>query len=373
MLNLFREDEAPVTGEEAWMVARRLLVSSLNKGIIPSWEDFFHELPVLGRVEDIESIKIHFTRLIEWPFLEEILAGSGNEYFFHSPSSSQILLPDNSKCPISIPLNEDDWQLWLEILSVHFLQNWNVQNPFVSFHAKLFGKNYRLSLIHGSTSPNNQSKLIIRSLSQSPFPLSSFGETGLLKGLIREKKNFIVSGSTGSGKTSLLTSLIEFVDATEHLVILEDTFEILTPHPYQTRLLSGDSQQTSLKSYLAYSLRLSPDRIILGEMRSHEVVPFLMAMNTGHRGLMGTVHASSAVDALNRVALLFSIYGGEASLNYEKVMELLCRNLEYVVFMEKKKVREIIKVLGADRGTPFFESVLNATLPPPAEVAEYLK
>ena len=106
---------------------------------------------------------------------------------------------------------------------------------------------------------------------------------------------------------------------------------------------------------MSYSLRLSPDRILLGEMRSHEVVPFLMAMNTGHRGLMGTIHSSSAADALHRAALLFSLYGGEAQLNFDKVMELLCRNLEYVVFMENKKVKEVIKILGSDKGTPFFE------------------
>jgi Flp pilus assembly CpaF family ATPase len=90
-------------------------------------------------------------------------------------------------------------------------------------------------------------------------------------------------------------------------------------------------------------------------MRSHEVVPFLMAMNTGHKGLMGTIHASSAVDALHRIALLFSLYAGEANLSFEKVMELICRNLEYVVFMENKKVKEVIKVLGSDKGTPFYE------------------
>ena len=92
-------------------------------------------------------------------------------------------------------------------------------------------------------------------------------------------------------------------------------------------------------------------------MRSHEVVSFLLAMNTGHRGLMGTIHASSAVDCLYRIALLFTLYAGEHGLNYERVMELVCRNLEYVVFMEDKKVKEVIKILGADKGTPFFETI----------------
>ena len=87
-----------------------------------------------------------------------------------------------------------------------------------------------------------------------------------------------------------------------------------------------------------------------------------MAMNTGHKGLMGTLHASSASDALNRVALLFTLYAGEANLAFEKVMELICRNLEYVVFMENKKVKEVIKIMGSDKGIAFYEDVLNEDL-----------
>jgi type IV secretion system protein VirB11 len=357
MLGLFKEEELPLERSQLWVSARRLLNSSLNKGIIPSWKGFMKELPLVNNEEDLDHLKNQFIELTEWTFLKNILDKPGNEFFFHSTSASQRLLANGEKESVEVPLQEEDWQLWLEILSVKFHQNWNVQNPFVSFYAELFGRHYRLSLIHESTSPHKISKLMMRNLSATPFPLHSFGETEILPELIKAKKNFLIAGSTGSGKTSLLTSLLELVEKNEHLVILEDTFEILSRHDYQTRLLSGESTQTSLKSYLAYSLRLSPDRIILGEMRSHEVVPFLMAMNTGHKGLMGTVHASSAVDALHRVALLFSIYGGEANLDFTKVMELLCRNLEYVVFTENKKVKEVIKILGSDRGTPFFEII----------------
>jgi type IV secretion system protein VirB11 len=355
MLSLFKDAEAPLQAEESWKAARRLLNSSLNKGIIPSWEEFFPELPVLVDAHDLALIKEHFMQITEWEFLSDVLKTQATEYFFHSPSTSQRLLLSGAKEKIELPIAEEDWQLWLEIMSIKFKQNWNVQSPFVSFYGELFGKSYRLSLIHASTSPLGRSKLMLRSLAGTPFPLSAYGAVKGLQGLIQEKKNFLVAGSTGSGKTSLLTSLVGEVGIEEHLVVLEDTFEILCGHPYATRLLAGNTSETSLKSYLAYSLRLSPDRIILGEMRSHEVVPFVMAMNTGHKGLMGTVHASSAVDALNRVALLFSIYGGEANLDFDKVMGLLCRNLEYVVFMENKQVKEVIKVLGSERGIPYFE------------------
>ncbi len=354
MLSLFKEN-IPAIETDALTRARQLLVGWLNKGLIPAWEEFFHELPVLESDRELEAIKENFTQLTTWPFLEEILTHEGTEFFFHSPTQSQRLSLSGEKSGISVPLNEEEWQLWLETISLKFHQNWNVENPFVSFYGDLFGKNYRLSLIHASSSPQGRSKLILRRLAGTPHPLEAFGETIEIQEFVKTKKNILIAGSTGSGKTSLLTSLLTLVSPEEHLVILEDTYEILSTHPHQTRFLSGNSPQTSLKSYLSYSLRLSPDRILLGEMRSHEVVPFLMAMNIGHRGLMGTIHASSAPDALHRAALLFSLYGGEAQLNFDKVMELLCRNLEYVVFMENKKIKEVIKILGSDHGTPFFE------------------
>lgn len=359
MLSLFKDAEIPLEREAALSLARNLLVSSLNKGIIPHWDQFFQELPVLNSAEDLEAIKDNFLMLTQSPFMEDIIKLEATEFFFHSPEFSQRMTYSGEKNHQPMPLHPADWQLWLEIISIKFKQNWNVQNPFCSFFGELYGKNFRFSMIHGSTSPGGISKLMLRSLSKKPHPLSSFGETDILADFIKDKKNVLIAGSTGSGKTSLLTSLLDFVEKDEHLVVLEDTYEIISEHAHQTRFLSGDSVQTSLRSYLAYSLRLSPDRIILGEMRSHEVVPFLMAMNTGHKGLMGTLHASSAADALNRVALLFTLYAGEANLAFEKVMELICRNLEYVVFIENKKVKEVIKIMGSDKGVPFFETILG--------------
>jgi type IV secretion system protein VirB11 len=359
MLGLFKE-EVSLNQEEAFVAAKRLLVSSLNKGLIPSWEHFFQELPVLDSVDCLDHIKQHFMTMIDWPFLEEILSLEATEFFFHSPEHTQRLLLSGQKENISVPLSVQDWQTWLEVVAIKYRQNWNIQQPFASFHAELFGKNYRLSLIHGSTAPDGKSKLILRSLAQAAFPLQTFGEDEHILPLVLQKKNILIAGSTGSGKTSLLSAMLEHIRRDEHLVILEDTYEIISSHPYQTRLLAADSPQKSLKSYLSYVLRLSPDRMVLGEMRSHEVVPFLLAMNTGHRGLLSTIHAASAPDALNRVALLFSLYGGEAGINYERVMELMCRNLEYVVFMEHKKVKEIIRVLGCDKGVPFFETVTGS-------------
>jgi len=363
MISLFETTQGPVSREQYLMAARFNLVSYLNKGVIPIWEEFQKELPEYSDQEIKRSVENNFQKLTKWSFLENILNLEGTEYFFHGPCYCQRLLADGQKENVELRLDEEDWQLWLEIMTIHFRKNWNVENPFVSFYAELFGCKYRLSFIHFSTSPVSTSKLVVRRLAGRPHGLKSFGETDLLEFLIQSKANFIVAGSTGSGKTSLLSSLIHTIDRREHLLILEDTFEISSEHPHQTRMLSGPMEQNSLKAYLTYGLRLSPDRIILGEMRSEEVVTFLLAMNTGHKGLMGTIHASSAADALERVALLFALYSGEARLELDKVMQLLCRNLQYVVYMENKKVKEVIQVLGSEKGVPFFTTDIEFDTP----------
>lgn len=354
MLSLFKEEIIPYNENEILLLMKTKLSSALNKGNIPTWDELYQELPILeGPV--YERTKAHFIELTKWTFLESIISKSYIEYFFHGPDDSQGIELSGNKVDIRINFTNEEWQLWLEVMAIKFKQNWNIKNPFCSFYGELNGAKFRFSLIHASTSPQKKSKLFLRSLSSKPHAISSFGANDDLINLIKNKKNILIAGSTGSGKTSLLNSCLDYINPSEHIVILEDTYEISTSQKFETRFLSGDTESTSLKSYLSYSLRLSPDRIILGEMRSHEVVPFLMAMNTGHKGLMGTIHASSAVDAIYRMALLFTLYAEKAGLEYPKVIELICRNLEFVIFMENKKIQQIIRILGSDKGVPFFE------------------
>ncbi len=112
-----------------------------------------------------------------------------------------------------------------------------------------------------------------------------------------------------------------------------------------------------MNEYLSYSLRMSPDRIILGEIRSKEVESSLLAMNTGHNGFLTTIHANSAKDALTRLALLFKIYSAK-DLSYELILKLVTQNIDYVIHMEDKKILEIIDVFGSNQENVFFEKIL---------------
>ena len=89
--------------------------------------------------------------------------------------------------------------------------------------------------------------------------------------------------------------------------------------------------------------RMSPDRIVLGEIRSHEVVPFILSSNTGHRGMISTIHANSAVDATSRLSVLFSLFS-QGHIRYESIQRLVHKNIEYIIHVENKEIMELLKL-----------------------------
>ena len=138
-----------------------------------------------------------------------------------------------------------------------------------------------------------------------------------LRDAIAGRKNILISGATGTGKTTLLNALANEIPEQERIFIIEDTAEIrLTkPHVISSESQSNTHQQDiSFDSLLKAALRHRPDRIILGEVRGPEARTLLDAMNTGHDGTLTTIHASSAEGALRRLALLSQRVSGQMTL-----------------------------------------------------------
>jgi pilus assembly protein CpaF len=136
----------------------------------------------------------------------------------------------------------------------------------------------------------------------------------LLDGMVKAKLNILVSGGTGSGKTTLLNILSGYIPATERIVTIEDPAELQLQQPHVVRLetrppnVEGKGQITQ-RSLMINSLRMRPDRIIVGEVRGGEVIDMLQAMNTGHEGSMTTVHANTPRDALTRLESMVGMSG----------------------------------------------------------------
>jgi pilus assembly protein CpaF len=154
--------------------------------------------------------------------------------------------------------------------------------------------------------------------------------SSLLHHAVRERCNILISGGTSSGKTSLLNAMAVFIPESERVVTIEDAAELSLHHPHVVRMESRpaglDGQGTvSTRDLLRNSLRMRPDRIIVGEVRGAEVLEMLQAMNTGHDGSMATIHASSPRECLYRLEMLAGFAGfagSELSLRRQMVSAL---------------------------------------------------
>jgi type IV secretion system protein VirB11 len=131
---------------------------------------------------------------------------------------------------------------------------------------------------------------------------------GMLAEAVRGRRNILISGGTSSGKTTFLNALIREIPAGERLILIEDTPELQVRHDNVVGLLAARSAlgeaEVTANDLVAASLRMRPDRIILGELRGEEAFAFLRAVNTGHPGSMTTVHADSAERAIEQIVLL---------------------------------------------------------------------
>jgi pilus assembly protein CpaF len=136
----------------------------------------------------------------------------------------------------------------------------------------------------------------------------------LLGRLVASRTAFLISGGTGTGKTTLLSALLSLVPAGERLLLVEDAGELAPDHPHVVRLEARPANvegagEVTLRDLVRQALRMRPDRVVVGEVRGAEVVDLLAALNTGHEGGCGTLHANSAVDVPARLEALAAVAG----------------------------------------------------------------
>lgn len=174
----------------------------------------------------------------------------------------------------------------------------------------------------------------------------------LIRSAVIERQNILVAGGTGSGKTTLVNAILaEPAFRNDRIVIIEDTKELQCPAEDKVELLTKNTEpRVTMTDLLRMTLRLRPDRIIIGEVRGPEALAMLKAWNTGHPGGVATIHANSAADALRRIEDLV----GEASQIVPRRSIASAVNL--VIFIERtsagRKVRNLVRVVGFD-GTDY--------------------
>jgi pilus assembly protein CpaF len=172
----------------------------------------------------------------------------------------------------------------------------------------------------------------------------------------RSRCNIIISGGTGSGKTTLLNCLTAYIDVDERVITCEDAAELQLQQPHVVRLetrppnLEGQGQ-INMRDLVRNCLRMRPERIIVGEVRGPEAFDLLQAMNTGHDGSMGTVHANSPREALSRLESLITM--GGFSLPSKTIREMIVGSVDVIVQAERlrdgsRRITNVTEVIGAE-------------------------
>ncbi|MFH2070137.1 MAG: CpaF family protein [Elusimicrobiota bacterium] len=177
-----------------------------------------------------------------------------------------------------------------------------------------------------------------------------------LKICVEYRKNIVISGGTGSGKTTLLNVVSSFIPSGERIITIEDTAELQLAQGHVVRLEAGagavhNGRNVTIRQLVVNSLRMRPDRIIVGECRSAEALDMLQAMNTGHDGSLTTVHANSPRDALRRIEVMTMMSGIE--LPVRAIREQISSAIDVIVQVARfpdgsRKIVEVCSVAGME-------------------------
>ena len=188
-----------------------------------------------------------------------------------------------------------------------------------------------------------------------------------LAAAIEARASFLIAGGTGAGKTTLLNALTKFIPAEERLITIEDSAELNLLHRHVIRLETRppnteDTGEVTQRALVRNSLRMRPDRIIVGEVRGSEALDMLQAMNTGHEGSLTTIHANDTRDALARLEMMVAMTGYE--LPVPVVREYIATGIRLVVHLARlkggaRRVMRISEVVGIKDGMYQLEDIFG--------------
>lgn len=208
------------------------------------------------------------------------------------------------------------------------------------------------------------SSLTIRKFSQDPFTVKDLIATGtltvdameMLQSCVAGKFNIVISGGTGSGKTTTLNVLSSFIGSSERIITIEDAAELQLSQPHVVRMESRPVNtegkgQVTIRDLVRNSLRMRPDRIVIGEVRDAAALDMLQAMNTGHEGSLTTVHANTSRDALTRIETMVLMAGMDLPIEF--IRQQIVEAVDLIVQQNRmrdgsRRITQITEVVGIE-------------------------
>ncbi|OAN67801.1 type II secretion system protein E [Sulfitobacter sp. EhC04] len=215
--------------------------------------------------------------------------------------------------------------------------------------------------------------LSIRKFSRTPLHMEKLLEHGalskpaalFLEAAVKGRMNILISGGTGSGKTTMLNALSAFIDPRHRMVTIEDAAELQLQQEHVVRLETRPANaegtgRITQRDLLINALRMRPDRIMVGEVRGNEAFDMLQAMNTGHDGSMTTIHANTARDAISRLEQMVTMVGGDFPM--QAVRSQVAAGLQLVLQLNRlsdgrRKVTSISEIVGLEGDTVMMQDI----------------
>lgn len=183
----------------------------------------------------------------------------------------------------------------------------------------------------------------------------------LLREKVEDRQNILISGGTGTGKTTLLNILVDFIPDSARIVVIEETAEIAIRKSnlvrFEARREQSNRPAVTIRDLLRATLRHRPDRIIVGEIRGGEAFDFLQALNTGHSGTLSTIHANSAYHAISR--FVSCVLQSQVDLPYKAIKSSIADSINLLLHIERKNghrfVSQLLEVRGYDVAADKYE------------------
>jgi pilus assembly protein CpaF len=208
--------------------------------------------------------------------------------------------------------------------------------------------------------PINMAKLV--SFGALPAPIAE-----VLRGIVEAKRNVLISGGTGSGKTTMLNAMSAFIDHQERIITIEDAAELQLQQIHVARLETRPANiegkgEVGQRELVKNALRMRPDRVIVGEVRGGEAFDMLQAMNTGHEGSMTTVHANTCRDALSRLEQMIGMAGLE--LSGKAMREQIASAINVVIQVQRmsdgsRRLQSVSEVTGMEGEVITMQEIFN--------------
>ena len=215
-----------------------------------------------------------------------------------------------------------------------------------------------LSIRKFSRTPLHMDKLLAHGALSKPAAL-------FLEAAVKGRMNILISGGTGSGKTTMLNALSAFIDPRHRMVTIEDAAELQLQQEHVVRLETRPANaegtgRITQRDLLINALRMRPDRIMVGEVRGNEAFDMLQAMNTGHDGSMTTIHANTARDAISRLEQMVTMVGGDFPM--QAVRSQIAAGLQLVLQLNRlsdgrRKVTSISEIVGLEGDTVMMQDI----------------